>query len=71
MNRVETNQASKGLCLDCEHSAVMRSDRGSMFYRCQLAASDPRFPKYPRLPVITCSGYAPAESGPSSAEGQE
>ncbi len=24
---------------------------------CELSASDPRFPKYPALPVIQCSGY--------------
>jgi hypothetical protein len=65
MNRVDTNRVSAGLCLDCEHRAVMRSDRGSVYLRCLRSASDPRFPKYPRLPVITCAGYAPAESAPA------
>jgi hypothetical protein len=37
----------------------------------QLSASDSRFPKYPRLPVVRCSGYAPAEGKPSGAGGQE
>jgi hypothetical protein len=35
----------------------MESDRGSVFYLCQLSATDARFPKYPRLPVLQCSGY--------------
>ena len=33
------------------------SDRGSTFYLCERAATDPKFPKYPRLPVLQCSGY--------------
>ncbi len=35
----------------------MRSDRGSTFYLCELSFRDPRYPKYPRLPVVECSGY--------------
>jgi CRISPR-associated endoribonuclease Cas6 len=46
-----------GLCATCKHTSVIRSDRGSVFYLCQLSATDPRFPKYPRLPVLTCPGY--------------
>jgi hypothetical protein len=37
----------------------MKSDRGSVFYLCQLSASDARFAKYPRLPVLECAGYQP------------
>jgi mannose-6-phosphate isomerase-like protein (cupin superfamily) len=28
-----------------------------VFYLCALSAGDPRFPKYPRLPVLHCAGY--------------
>jgi len=66
MNRVESSRDSVGLCLDCQHGAVMRSDRGSVFYRCLLSASDPRLPKYPRLPVLSCLGYVPAGGEPSN-----
>jgi hypothetical protein len=38
----------------------IESDRGSIFYLCQLSAMDANFPKYPRLPVLRCSGYLPA-----------
>lgn len=57
-----------GLCSDCRHARVIRSDRGSVFILCQLSASNPGFPKYPRLPVLTCSGYSPtaAPSGKPS-----
>ena len=36
---------------------IMKSDRGSTFYMCQLSVTDPAFPKYPRLPVLKCGGY--------------
>lgn len=50
-----------GLCATCVHAKVVVSDRGSTFLRCLLSANDPRFPKYPRLPVLECSGWKPKE----------
>jgi len=47
-----------GLCSDCRHARRILSDRGSAFVMCQLSASDPTFPKYPRLPVLSCDGYS-------------
>lgn len=46
-----------GLCADCTHALHIESNRGSTFLFCQLSRSDPRFAKYPRLPVLSCSGY--------------
>jgi hypothetical protein len=46
-----------GLCADCQHMRLIKSDRGATFYFCQRSATDPKFPKYPRLPVLECSGY--------------
>lgn len=37
------------------------SDRGSVFFLCQLSKADPSFPKYPRLPVLQCRGYEAQE----------
>jgi hypothetical protein len=45
-----------GLCATCEHLRLLASRR-SVFVRCGLAAVDPRFPRYPRLPVVACGGY--------------
>jgi hypothetical protein len=45
-----------GLCESCGHLRVLASRR-SVFVRCGLAGSDPRFPPYPALPVMECSGY--------------
>jgi len=49
--------AQWGLCASCRHLIVITSDRGSTFVQCGLAKSDPRFVKYPRLPVIACAGH--------------
>lgn len=46
-----------GLCKTCRHSRRIESDRGSIFLLCELSFEDSRFPKYPRLPVLSCGGY--------------
>jgi len=51
-----------GLCANCEFMRRMESDRGSVFYLCNLSATDESFPKYPRLPVLRCAGYKPGDA---------
>lgn len=51
-------RARVGLCLDCSHARSVVSAKGSEFWLCQLAQTDPRFKKYPPLPVIRCTGFA-------------
>lgn len=51
-----------GLCTDCAHRRVVRSRRGSSFLLCGLSRTDPRFPRYPRLPVLACDGFRAAGS---------
>jgi hypothetical protein len=46
-----------GLCATCRHARVIRSDRGSVFIRCERSVTDPSFPRYPPLPVRVCRGY--------------
>ncbi|HTI38707.1 MAG TPA: hypothetical protein VL484_14170 [Vicinamibacterales bacterium] len=46
-----------GLCATCVHVRMVENDRGSRFYLCELAKVDPRFARYPRLPVLVCSGW--------------
>jgi hypothetical protein len=48
-----------GLCGDCQHAHRIESDRGAIFIRCELSFQGSKFPKYPRLPVLACSGYRP------------
>ncbi|HTY58179.1 MAG TPA: hypothetical protein VMF59_05150 [Bacteroidota bacterium] len=52
--------SSAGLCSRCEHAQEVKNARGSMFLLCGLSATDPRFPRYPRLPVHACTGFLPA-----------
>jgi hypothetical protein len=42
---------------DVRSPQTIRSDRGSVFLRCSTSECDPTFPKYPRFPVLECSGY--------------
>jgi hypothetical protein len=56
--QTRAEKARIGLCLNCAHARKIDSARGSSFYLCALSESDPAFPKYPRLPVIQCSGYS-------------
>jgi hypothetical protein len=49
-----------GLCFRCMHARIVRTPR-SVFWRCARAEWDPRFERYPRLPVVACIGF---EAGP-------
>jgi hypothetical protein len=62
-NFTEQNSSSHfGLCANCMHARLIESSRGSQFLLCQLSQSHPQFPKYPRLPVLRCSGHKPKPS---------
>jgi hypothetical protein len=47
-----------GLCAACVHARPIVSAKGSTFWLCGLSAIDPRFVRYPRLPVLACAGFA-------------
>ena len=53
----DARPVSSGLCGSCRHARVVRSAKGGAFSRCELSVRDERFPKYPRLPVIVCTGH--------------
>ena len=64
-----------GLCGSCVNARVIENRSGSTFYLCELAKTDPRFRKYPLLPVLRCDGYraepdAEEADGPGRAEGR-
>jgi hypothetical protein len=46
-----------GLCAICRHARRIVSGKGSAFWMCELAKDDARFRRYPRLPVIECTGF--------------
>lgn len=45
-----------GLCFDCQHARRVAGAR-STFFMCERARTDPRYPRYPPLPVRRCPGY--------------
>jgi len=49
-----------GLCSRCRHATSQGNRRGSVFWRCLRADSDPGFLRYPPLPVERCSGFEAA-----------
>ena len=57
-----------GLCFTCRHARRVETPR-TVFWMCRLAATDPRFERYPRLPVLACDGYERAgDPEPSATE---
>ena len=52
-----------GLCASCEHARIIASDRGTQYLLCELSKTDPRYPKYPRLPVLACDGWTKKIAG--------
>jgi hypothetical protein len=56
---VTRERLEAGLCADCRHARRIASARGSTFHLCARAASDPRYARYPRLPVLHCPGHEP------------
>jgi hypothetical protein len=50
-----------GLCGGCRHARLNQTRRGPVYLRCRLASLDPAYPRYPRLPVLSCPGYQPAD----------
>ncbi|PYN82092.1 MAG: hypothetical protein DMD96_08675 [Candidatus Rokuibacteriota bacterium] len=59
-----------GLCATCRHANQVTSAKRSTFVRCGLSVTDPRFPKYPRLPVSRCEGFEPP-TGAAAPQGHQ
>jgi hypothetical protein len=57
----EDDPGAVGLCATCRHARPVDTSR-NRFWLCERSASDPRYPKYPRLPVLECPGYEPGQS---------
>ncbi len=51
--------APEGLCATCRHAREVENSRGSRFLLCERSRTDPRFPRYPPLPVLRCAGHEP------------
>ena len=45
------------LCFSCHYGNHIISGKGSSFLQCQKHFENPRYHKYPVLPMVACSGY--------------
>jgi hypothetical protein len=55
---IRTAAVDPGLCGRCLHARSVQTAR-SRFFLCQRSFSDPRYQKYPVLPVQSCPGFEP------------
>ena len=63
MGNTSNDDASRvGLCVNCSYGRVVTGKNEVTYYLCERSFFDAGFPKYPRLPVLRCSGYVPAKS---------
>lgn len=46
-----------GLCGTCSQAHIVRADRGAIYLKCLLSEKNAAFQRYPRLPVLSCSGF--------------
>ena len=59
-----------GLCGTCRWARSVTNRRGSVFFRCLRAETDPRFVRYPSLPVRRCVGYEPQTTAQDVKQGR-
>ncbi len=52
-------QKKHGLCDSCAHQQLVPNTRGSIFSLCRRSRTDPRYPRYPPVPVLACPGHEP------------
>jgi len=59
-----------GLCASCRHARLVMG-ANSRFWLCERSRADERYPRYPRLPVVSCPGHersaTPQDAGPRPA----
>ena len=55
--RADDLERRVGLCARCRHARTQTTKRDSTFWRCLRADTDPRFVRYPALPVRECPGF--------------
>lgn len=56
-----STHGARGLCGDCRWARQVVNRRGSEFLLCGRQRIDPRFRKYPPLPVLSCAGFERGE----------
>lgn len=59
-----------GLCGGCAHAETLDSRTGSRFLFCGQARRDPRYAKYPPVPVFACAGFTARAARGGAPDGQ-
>jgi hypothetical protein len=54
-------ELGNGLCDSCLHQQLVPNTRGSVFSLCLRSRGDRRYPRYPRVPVLSCPGHEPSD----------
>lgn len=49
--------SNSGLCDSCVYQQLVPNTRGSVFSLCRRSREDPAYPRYPRVPVLSCQGH--------------
>lgn len=52
-------EPGNGLCDGCLHQQLVPNRRGSVFSLCRRSREDESYPRYPRIPVLSCPGFEP------------
>ena len=68
MNDATSERNKLGLCTDCHYTKSIVSGKGSQFSLCLRSETDSHYSKYPRLPMLQCSGYERQQSLSPSEE---
>ena len=59
-----TERVAAGGCVSCVYARLIRAKANDVYYFCERSVNDPRYARYPRLPMLTCEGHTDrAESG--------
>lgn len=59
------------LCETCAHLREIVTPRGSRFLLCQRSIAEPRFPRYPRQPVMRCDGHETTDEADRGEKGHD
>lgn len=62
----DTSDSTIGLCARCSHAQPVPHPRqGEPYVQCALSKDDQKYPRYPRLPVMSCDGFE-EKKGPAA-----
>jgi len=65
---MQAPRPANGLCDGCRHQRLVPNSRGSVFSLCERSREDPAYPRYPRIPVLSCPGFEPGPAPPASEQ---